>query len=540
MSYSEKYEKLNIFQYWGQGLAKMPTFIKIIYEHNLKLCKKNNINLYLIDDKSVFNYITPHPRFESLAYNHKSDIIRFYILNKYGGFWFDTDIILTKNMFDLYKSLDKYECMLDIEFDNKIGCASLFIRKQSTVSKFCIDYINKVLDNNKNIEWGDIGPYTVEMLYKNHSSLILLNSYETVKYGCNFICWNENPGINKQNWYLESENLAKSKADYLKNNSNCYYLITWTIYRMNDMSDNLINTVFNDKRSVFSYFIDVEKLINSSDNGYTKKKYAVMWASTVNIGDDIQTLAAINFLKKKGITEYTFIDREKLSDYNGEPVILIMNGWYMHNISKFPPSDKITPLFTSIHINNELLISNNIKYFKKYEPIGCRDEATVNLFKKQGINAYFTGCLTLLFDSVKEKNGGKYLVDINTKCNYIPNIDFDNSEYKDYNIIEHDINRDDFKSLSVETRLMVAEQLLNKYRNAEIVITTRLHCILPCRAFETNAIFIHKNYTNEPRFSGLKNIINGETQMNANTQGSKNEIDYIREQFLNLNLNLLL
>merc|ERR1711871_880676 len=35
------------------------------------------------------------------------------------------------------------------------------------------------------------------------------------------------------------------------------------------------------------------------------KKYAVMWASTINIGDDIQTLAGINFLKKKGITEYT-------------------------------------------------------------------------------------------------------------------------------------------------------------------------------------------------------------------------------------------
>ena len=29
--------------------------------------------------------------------------------------------------------------------------------------------------------------------------------------------------------------------------------------------------------------------------------YAVMWASTQNLGDDIQTLAAINFLNKIGI-----------------------------------------------------------------------------------------------------------------------------------------------------------------------------------------------------------------------------------------------
>ena len=35
-----------------------------------------------------------------------------------------------------------------------------------------------------------------------------------------------------------------------------------------------------------------------------------MWTLTIDIGDTIQALAAINFLKNKGITEYTFIDRE--------------------------------------------------------------------------------------------------------------------------------------------------------------------------------------------------------------------------------------
>ena len=41
----------------------------------------------------------------------------------------------------------------------------------------------------------------------------------------------------------------------------------------------------------------------------------------------------------------------------------------IHNLNKFPPSEKIIPIFISIHINNEKLISNNINYFKKYEPI---------------------------------------------------------------------------------------------------------------------------------------------------------------------------
>jgi len=54
---------LNVFQYWGQGFNAMPSFIKIIYKHNLEFCKKNNINLILIDDNNVYNYITPHLRF---------------------------------------------------------------------------------------------------------------------------------------------------------------------------------------------------------------------------------------------------------------------------------------------------------------------------------------------------------------------------------------------------------------------------------------------------------------------------------------------
>lgn len=936
----------------------MPLFLKIIYKHNLELCKKNNLNLILIDDNNVNNYITPHPRFENLAYNFKSDIIRYYILHKYGGFWFDTDVIIIKNLHDLYKSISEYECMLDIEYNTKIGCASLFIKKQSTVSKFCLDYVNNFLNKNQTLSWVDIGPRTVETLYKNHKSLVLLNNYQSVKNGCNFICWNSDPGINKKDWYFESDKLAKSKADFLSNNNECYYLITWTIYRKNDMGNNLNNMVFSDKRSVFSYFINYEKkqiIVKNSpddewngqylqgevkwkDNGtisYVKdnkhhiyqyqglwrlgengvkcykqlgnnigneidlndycnkiiinkpvinynvitckinfidkeiiirneyngidnlydgiegfvslfiphmlltndkiivkdkickkfydnllklkkyyeslnigtinfnldceitekkslsekrrkistftggvdsfytlltnldkidtllycinydvresqqnllkaqlntvkevaqklgkkvivcntnqrnilewgnigylngikkkynndlwgyflhgpcifsnaynllleydtifipsthpkssnylwgssfhidhlyssslikiihngdctrvakikniikldknlifnylkvcycnsnqkyncsvcekckrtyipigiinkdylkqlktfnivvedfektknkylcmkfnknsdidfqneikdldrpntyepkmKKYAVMWASTVNIGDDIQTLAAINFLKKKGITEYSFIDREKLCDYNGEPVTLIMNGWFMHNIKKFPPSNKITPLFISVHINKESLIRNNINYFKKYGPIGCRDDNTVKLFKKYGIDAYFTGCLTLLFDDVTEKTGGKYLVDVNTKCSYIPNTELDTSKYNDFQIIEHDIN----KNMLLKDRLIMAENLLNKYRTAKQVITTRLHCILPCRAFNTDSIFIHKNYEYDPRFQGLKGIINGDTQNHCKTNGDRYEIEKIRNNFLLLKI----
>jgi len=497
----------------------MPKMIRKIYEHNVRICKKYNINLVLINDDNVYNYIVPHKRFKHLAYNFKSDIVRYYILDKYGGFWFDTDVIIIKDINKI--QINNIECMLDVEYDINIGCASLYIKKESKCSKYCIDYINNILDTRINLDWGDIGPITVEKLYILHKNLIKLNNYENVKKGANFICWNENPGHNKKNWYYENKNIAQKKAMELENNQECYYLITWTIYRDNNIEGDVSDFVLNNKSSVFSYFIND-----------CEKKYAVMWASTINIGDDIQTLAGINFLKKKGITEYTFIDREKLSDYNGEPVILIMNGWYMHNISKFPPSDKITPIFISMFVGNEQLIKNNIVYFKKYEPIGCRDESTVKLFNKNGIKAYFTGCLTLLFDDTTEKIDKKYIVDVNTECDYIPNVNLNLEKFSEYTIIKHDIPQ----LTPLHFRLKMAELLLEKYKKAEIVITSRLHCILPCRAFNTNAIFIHKNYKSDPRFSGLKNIINGDSILTNNINIDRNELETIRQKFMQINL----
>jgi hypothetical protein len=151
-------------------------------------------------------------------------------------------------------------------------------------------------------------------------------------------------------------------------------------------------------------------------------KYGVVIAFTTNLGDDIQTLAAIELLRKKNINEYVFVDRENLNSYNGPNIKVIMNGWYMHNINNFPPSNRITPIFISFHCNDENIIKNNVQYFKNYEPIGCRDQYTVDLFKKYDVE----------------------------NMSHIINSNFNDINY----------------------RLNEASKLLNKYRNAELVITS--------------------------------------------------------------------
>ena len=241
------------------------------------------------------------------------------------------------------------------------------------------------------------------------------------------------------------------------------------------------------------------------------KKYGVMWASTPNIGDDIQTIAAIEFLKYHNIYEYTPVDREFLKEYNGDAITLIMNGWFMHDINMFPPSEKITPIFISVHVVNPNLIINNINYFKKYQPIGCRDTYTMNLFKENGIDAYFTGCMTLILPIYNGPRSGKLIVDVNT-VSYIPKVNINLSDVTNYQVVTNlipDINRKyDFKY-----KLSCAYELLDLFKKSELIVTSRLHCALPCRAFGTPVKFIHSEFNNNERFKGLEEILSGSDEL---------------------------
>lgn len=258
-----------------------------------------------------------------------------------------------------------------------------------------------------------------------------------------------------------------------------------------------------------------------------KKKYGVIWSPTKNIGDDIQTLAAINFLNKKGISEYVFVNREKLDKYEGEPINLIMNGWFMRDISKFPPSENINPIFISFHVARPHVVENNVDYFKQHEPIGCRDNATFDLLKSVNIEAYFTGCLTLFFDKVSGDRSGTYFCDCH--WNSQQGGEFINEIPYDGEIISHRMPK--LESMKPQDRLLIAQEVLSKYTNAKLVITSRLHCALPCRALGTDCIFVHKKLHSDPRFKGLGGTLNGDVKYHENKNPDEHSLSAIRKFF---------
>lgn len=288
----------------------------------------------------------------------------------------------------------------------------------------------------------------------------------------------------------------------------------------------------------------------------TYKLLSVSTESGVNIGDYIQALSSAQFLPSLD----GFVQREELSDYTGEEAKMIMNGWYMHHPEKWPPSPKIDPLFVAFHMNSlakdSLLREGSIQYFKKHEPIGCRDRETMRLLQQKNVDAYFSGCMTLTLGE-KYKNPVKedkcyfvdpYFVTEWSFINIIKSSLYLLANWGDISIIakKYPENKSSLRKKMIltafhreyskmftrdtllnaeyinqqsidiqqsheseESYLAEAERLVKKYATAKLVITSRIHCALPCLGMETPVIYTKDAGQSEAsacRFDGLEEL----------------------------------
>ncbi|NER15583.1 polysaccharide pyruvyl transferase family protein [Spongiivirga citrea] len=275
-----------------------------------------------------------------------------------------------------------------------------------------------------------------------------------------------------------------------------------------------------------------------------------------NVGDNIQSLAAKQFLPQVDV----FLNREKLADFKGERTKLIMNGWFTHNVDNWVPSEDIDPVFVSFHMNNTaapfMLSEKGINYLKKHQPIGCRDQFTANTLKEKGIDAYFSGCLTLTLDSYKVEDSlrGEQIYIVDPLYNYPrPEKIFYNARHTVKNVLNgkafqlgkskrHLKNFVDQSVLqsaifikqeppsnqySEKEKFDMAEDLLNKYAKAKLVITSRIHVALPCLALGTPVIFINgfDSFVDSCRFDGILELFN-RIDVNSDTGEFKANFDW--------------
>lgn len=227
----------------------------------------------------------------------------------------------------------------------------------------------------------------------------------------------------------------------------------------------------------------------------------------VNLGDNLQLLAIDNLYKSMGIEEDEIIkipynELRKWHSPDGEKVLLPINFPFLEYAeSGFAGifSTDIIPVFLGLTILKTFLTNKEVQYFHEYEPIGCRDEHTYKLMNKYGIKAWLNGCMTLTMFPFRDskKREQIYLVDVPKE-------------------VEENIPCDDIKRCIRETQIVSKKEIIgnidtyviNRFKeyseNAALIITTRLHCAVPCIGMGIPVVLVLDNISF--RFSWIDKI----------------------------------
>jgi len=253
--------------------------------------------------------------------------------------------------------------------------------------------------------------------------------------------------------------------------------------------------------------------------------YAIIsYPHSRNVGDEIQSLAAARLLPRVD----HMVPREEVHRFEApgaDRVRLICNGWFTPELEAWPPSAQLDPLLISFHATHKggaadhLISERHADFYRSVQPIGCRDHGTRQKLEALGVEAYFSGCLTLTLDNPfgpDVERDGILVVDpfymFNGPQKYV-------SDCLDILIPEH--VRPEVELVTqwrpkdsvppVEQKFKEAEALLERYARAKLVVTSRIHCALPCLAMGTPVYFLDIGYDTgslRDRFDGIMGLFN--------------------------------
>ncbi len=204
---------------------------------------------------------------------------------------------------------------------------------------------------------------------------------------------------------------------------------------------------------------------------------ALSYSKSSNLGDDIQSLAGEQYLPRVD----RYLDRDALDEpIEGGPYVTMMNGWYLEQPERWPPNGAVIPVLSGFHItatndSASLLVSGAGRDFlAHHQSIGCRDRFTRDLLVGNGVEAEYVGCPTSTFPSRGAAPDADRVILVQTEGIRVPRSLSRGAIRVDQRVASW---------VSPETRRQLAVELLDVYRRrARLVITTKLHCALPCAA----------------------------------------------------------
>jgi hypothetical protein len=245
--------------------------------------------------------------------------------------------------------------------------------------------------------------------------------------------------------------------------------------------------------------------------------FAALKVSTENVGDHIQILAGLRLLARVGIVPTRYLDRDDelgsapgLDDEHG-PVGILLNGWFKTNRAEWPPHPRLVPLLLGFHVRlfqcPELVSEASLDFFRRHQPVGCRDVYTENLLRSKGIEAFTSHCVSMTVPrriEDPERQTDVLVVSRDARITeYLP------GSLGPYTFISHYSGSRDFRA-----NMRCAELLLDTYRSrARLIVTTLLHCALPALAMGIPIVVFYPlndepaHASDRERFSSLEQLI---------------------------------
>jgi hypothetical protein len=198
----------------------------------------------------------------------------------------------------------------------------------------------------------------------------------------------------------------------------------------------------------------------------SNRKYAVFrYRRTRNLGDAIQTVALSRLLP--GVPHSVERGRCRIPRH----IFLIANGWLGNNIPP-PPATSRNCLFAGVFLAQQ----HNLAWLRRSVfPIGARDPATEAILRHAGLSTEMIGCASLTFPRYRGRREGIFVTDAAPRFNVPPSAV----------VITHHLPL----NISWCDQWTRAMHVLEIYRRAKLVYTSRLHAALPCLAFGTPIVF---------------------------------------------------
>ena len=224
-------------------------------------------------------------------------------------------------------------------------------------------------------------------------------------------------------------------------------------------------------------------------------RFGLLTYRTSNLGDEVQSVAARRFLPAVDV----LLQRDELpaAPDGAGPVHAILNGWYAQRPVLWPPHPRIHPLLLSMHLSTrrarrqfwrpppaaQILSPAGQAWLRAHGPVGARDRATLALLQRHDVPAWYSGCLTLTLPAAAGPRD-----DLVVACDLPPAHLAALKQRTSTPVVA--VSHHDATTAGHDARMARAESLLALYGRARAVVTSRLHCALPCLALGTPVLFV--------------------------------------------------